>query len=100
MEIIMSDRKKLIFATGNQGKMNEIRMIMADLNLELLSLKDLNMDINIEENGKTFEENALKKAKEIFEKTKIPCIADDSGIEIEEYNRMARCVNSKIFRRR
>lgn len=79
----MSDRKKLIFATGNQGKMNEIRMIMADLNLELLSLKDLNMDINIEENGKTFEENAIIKAKTICELTGEMVLADDSGLEVD-----------------
>lgn len=79
----MSDRKKLIFATGNQGKMNEIRMIMADLNLELLSLKDLNMEINIEENGKTFEENAIIKAKTICELTGEMVLADDSGLEVD-----------------
>ena len=89
---------KIVVATHNEGKLKEIKEILN--NEEVVSLKEINCNIEVEENGKTFEENALKKAKEIFEKTKIPCIADDSGIEIEEYNRMARCVNSKIFRRR
>ena len=50
--------KKVIFATGNQGKMKEIREILGDLDIELLSLKDAGIDADIVEDGKTFEENA------------------------------------------
>ena len=57
--------KKVIFATGNQGKMKEIREILGDLDIELLSLKDAGIDADIVEDGKTFEENAQIKAKTI-----------------------------------
>ena len=70
--------KKIIVATNNLGKLKEIRAILD--NYEVISLKDLNLNIDIVEDGKTFEENALKKAKEVFKITKIPAIADDSGL--------------------
>ena len=56
---------KIIVATGNEGKMVEIRNILKDLDIELLSLKDANIDVDVEENGKTFEENAIIKAEAI-----------------------------------
>lgn len=74
---------KLIFATTNEGKMKEIRMILADLGMEILSLKDLNINVEIEENGKTFEENAIIKAKAICEITGEMVLADDSGLEVD-----------------
>ena len=70
--------KKILAATNNVGKLKEIKEILKDF--EILSLKDINCEIEVEEDGKTFEENSIKKAKEIFEITKIPCISDDSGI--------------------
>ena len=75
--------KRMIFATTNEGKMREIRMIMADLGLEILSLKDLGIKVDIEENGKTFEENAIIKAKAICEMTGEMVLADDSGLEVD-----------------
>lgn len=74
---------KIIFATTNEGKMKEIRMILADLGMEILSLKDLNIDVDIEEDGKTFEENAIIKAKVICELTGEMVLADDSGLEVD-----------------
>jgi len=79
----MSSKKKIIFATTNEGKMKEIRMIMEDLNIELLSLKDAGIHADIEENGKTFEENAVIKAKAICELTGEMVLADDSGLEVD-----------------
>ena len=70
----------MIFASNNQGKISEIKKIFNDY--EILSLKDVNIDIDIKENGNTYYENALIKAKKIYELTKIPTIADDSGLEI------------------
>ena len=61
--------KKVIFATGNQGKMKEIREILGDLDIELLSLKDAGIQADIVEDGKTFEENAQIKAKTICDLT-------------------------------
>lgn len=72
---------KIILATNNEGKLKEIKEILSKF--EIISLKEINIDVEIKEDGETFEENASKKAKYIYEKTKIPCIADDSGLEIE-----------------
>lgn len=79
---------KVIFATGNQGKMKEIRLIMEDLQLEVLSMKEAGIEIDIEENGHTFEENAMIKADAIANETKHAIIlADDSGLEIDYLNK-------------
>ena len=78
---------RMIFATTNEGKMKEIRMIMADLGMEILSLKDLGIKVDIEENGTTFEENAIIKAKAICEMTGEMVIADDSGLEVDYMNK-------------
>ena len=57
--------KKLIFATGNENKMKEIRMILADCGYEILSMKEAGIQADIVEDGKTFEENAIIKAEAI-----------------------------------
>ena len=77
---------KLIFATGNEGKMKEIRLILEDMGLEILSLKDADVHADIEENGSTFEENAVIKAKAVMERTGELVLADDSGLEIDYLN--------------
>ena len=64
--------KKIIFATGNQHKMEEIKSIMADLPYEILSMKEAGISIDIEENGTTFEENSLIKARAIMNIAHIP----------------------------
>ena len=74
---------KIIFATGNEGKMNEVRMILEDLGLPVLSLKDAGITADVEENGTTFEENAQIKAKAIMEMTGALVLADDSGLEVD-----------------
>jgi len=79
---------KMIFATGNQGKMKEIRMVMEDLGMEILSMKEAGLDMDIEENGTTFEENALIKAHVIAERAKDAIVlADDSGLEVDYLNK-------------
>lgn len=77
---------KLIFATQNKGKAVEVKNIFKDYNYEIITLSDLNNDIDIEESGSTFIDNALIKAKTIYEIYKIPVIADDSGLEVEQLN--------------
>lgn len=74
---------KIIFATGNQGKMKEIRMILQDLGVEICSLKDMNIEVDIVEDGSTFEENAIIKAKTICDMTGEMVLADDSGLEVD-----------------
>lgn len=78
---------KIIFATGNEGKMREIRDIMADLDVELLSMKEAGIKLDIVEDGKTFEENALIKARAICKLAGEMVLADDSGLEIDYLNK-------------
>lgn len=75
--------KKIIFATGNAGKLREIREIMADSNVEVLSMKEAEIYVDIVEDGTTFEGNALIKAKTIAEHTDAIVLADDSGLEVD-----------------
>ena len=79
--------KKIIFATGNQDKMREIREILGDLDTEILSLKDAGIVLDVEENGTTFEENAMIKARAAAEKTDAIVLADDSGLELDCLNK-------------
>ena len=81
----MSER--IVFATGNQDKMKEIRMILSDLNMEIVSMKDAGIVLDIEENGTTFEENAIIKAKAVADYTQDIVLADDSGLEIDFLNK-------------
>ncbi len=79
---------KIVFATGNENKMKEIRMILADLGMEILSMKEAGICVDVVEDGNTFEENAAKKATEIA-KLADDCVvlADDSGLEIDYLNK-------------
>ena len=79
--------KRIIFATGNQGKMKEIKMILGDVDVEVLSLKEAGIEADIVEDGATFEENAVIKAKTIMEMTGDIVLADDSGLEIDYLNK-------------
>lgn len=75
--------KRLIFATGNQGKMREIREILGDCIPEILSMKEAGIDVDIIEDGKTFEENALIKARAVSKAGNIMAMADDSGLVVD-----------------
>ncbi len=75
--------RKIIFATGNEGKMKEIRMILEDMEVEVLSLKQAGIEVDIEETGKTFQENAILKAKIVSQICGEIVLADDSGLEID-----------------
>lgn len=86
-------RHKIIFATGNEGKMREVRMILADLGLEVLSMKEAKAVCDVEENGKTFGENAEIKARAVWEKARAVwnneghvVLADDSGLVVDYLN--------------
>ncbi len=83
---------KIIFATGNAGKMKEIRMIMADLNIEVQSMKEADIQAEIVEDGETFDENAKIKAQAIAQELRARgeraiVLADDSGLEIDYLNK-------------
>ncbi len=77
---------QLLFFSNNKNKIIEIRKIFKKFNLKLLSLRDLDISDEPAENGRTFEENAKIKSDFGFNKTGIPCFADDSGICIESLN--------------
>lgn len=79
--------RQLIFATGNEGKLKEIRRILEDLDVEVLSLKEAGIQVEIEENGSTFTENAIIKATEIMKLTGLLTLADDSGLEVDCLNK-------------
>ena len=80
-------KNKIIFATGNVGKVKEIRMIMSDLDVEVLSMKEAGISIDIEEDGTTYEENALIKARAVAACTDAIVMADDSGLEVDALNK-------------
>ncbi|WP_300382182.1 XTP/dITP diphosphatase [Clostridium sp.] len=84
--------KKLILASNNNGKIEEMKILLKDINIEVFSLKEMGIDIDVVEDGKTFEENAKKKCSEIYEElirrkeSNFMVIADDSGLEVAFLN--------------
>ncbi len=84
------ENKKLgqaVIATENKHKLKEIGAILKDFNLEVLSIKDVGLEgLEVTEDGSTFEENALIKARAVMEKTGKLAIADDSGLEVDILN--------------
>lgn len=77
---------KMLVATNNKHKLEEIRDILKKINIEVISLQDAGIDIDVEETGETFIENSLIKARELRKHTTLPVIADDSGLEVFALN--------------
>ena len=80
-------KRKVIFATSNEGKMKEVRSILEDLNVEVLSMKEAGIFIDVVEDGTTFEENAAIKATAIQRECGEIVLADDSGLEVDYLNK-------------
>ena len=78
---------KIVFATGNKGKVKEIQMILADLGAEIVTMKEEGIQADVDENGTTYEENAMIKAREVAKYTDYIVMADDSGLEIDYLNK-------------
>ena len=76
---------KIVFATNNKHKLEEIRSILGE-SIEVLSLKDIGCDVDIPETGTTLEENALQKAQYIYDNYNISVFADDTGLEVDALN--------------
>ena len=77
---------KIVFATANEGKVKEIKEILGDFPIEVVSMKEMGITADIEENGTTFEENSLIKARALAKLTGLPALADDSGLEVDYLN--------------
>lgn len=77
---------KVVLASKNKHKLAEISKITEKFNIELVLQSDLGVDIDVEENGSSFEENSLIKAKAVMEATGLPALADDSGIAVDALN--------------
>ena len=77
---------KIVFATANEGKVKEIKEILKDFPIEVVSMKEMGITADIEENGTTFEENSLIKARALAKLTGLPALADDSGLEVDYLN--------------
>jgi XTP/dITP diphosphohydrolase len=80
-------KRKLVVSTGNSHKVYEIRKILADLDIEVLSKNDIGLEkFDVVEDGLTLEENSVKKARELAERTNFMVIADDSGLFVDSLN--------------
>lgn len=77
---------EILLATNNNGKVKEMKDILSDLGVSVYSLKDKNIDIYVVEDGETFEENSVKKAKEICKVSSMITVADDSGLVVDYLN--------------
>ena len=80
-------KRKVIFATSNAGKMKEVRSILEDLDVEVLSMKEAGIFVEVVEDGSTFEENATIKATAIQKECGEIVLADDSGLEVDFLNK-------------
>ena len=79
---VIGRKQKLVMASGNFGKLKEMRLLLGD-KFDVVSMKELGLDPDIDENGETFEENAMIKANALMQLTGCACIADDSGLEVD-----------------
>ncbi len=77
---------KVVLASKNQHKLVEISKIMEKLDIQLVLQSELGVDIDVEETGKTFEENSFLKAEAVMKATGLPALADDSGIAVDALN--------------
>lgn len=90
--------KQIIVASTNRGKIKEIQAMLKDINIEVLAMNEvLEQAIEIEENGKTFKENALIKAQTIANIVNKPVLADDSGLEVDAMDRQPGIYSARFL---
>ena len=77
---------KMILASNNKGKLREMRELLADMDIEVLSQREAGLDFEVDETGTTFEENSYLKAKAVTDASGLPAVADDSGLVVEYLN--------------
>jgi XTP/dITP diphosphohydrolase len=90
---------KILLATTNEGKVRELRQLLKDkdLDIEILSLKDMDKKLEVEEDKETFLENAIKKATSYAKFYKLPVIAEDSGLEVDALNGLPGIYSARFF---
>lgn len=79
--------KTIIFATQNKDKVKEVKQIMSDMTINIITMQEAGIDIDVVEDGETFEANAIKKAEEIMKISGQIVMADDSGLEIDHFDK-------------
>ena len=90
--------KEIIVASNNQGKIKEIKAMLNDIDIEVLSMKDvLEQELEIEETGTTFKENALIKAQTIANIVNKPVLADDSGLEVDALDKQPGIYSARFL---
>ena len=90
--------KEIIVASTNQGKIKEIKAMLKDIDIEVLSMKDvLEQELEIEETGTTFKENALIKAQTIANIVNKPVLADDSGLEVDALDKQSGIYSARFL---
>lgn len=90
-------KEKIIFATNNKDKMKEVKAILSDLDYQIVSLEEAGISVELIEDGNTFEENAIIKAKTIMEFTGEIVMADDSGIEIDAFDKQPGIYSARFL---
>lgn len=90
---------EIFIATANEHKVAEFKAMLEPLGYQIKSLKDLDENVEIEENGQTFEENALIKARYVAKRYYVPAISDDSGLEIDALNKQPGIYSARFLGR-
>lgn len=88
---------KIIFATKNVGKVKEVKLLLRELNVQVVTMTEAGIDVDVIEDGETFEENAIKKAKEIMEISGCLVLSDDSGLEVDYLNKQPGVYSARFM---
>lgn len=88
---------KIIFATKNAGKVKEVKLMLEELDAEVVTMTEAGIDIDVIEDGETFEDNAIKKAKEIMQASGCLVLSDDSGLEVDYLNKQPGVYSARFM---
>lgn len=88
---------KIIFATKNAGKVKEVKLMLEELDAEVVTMTEAGIDIDVVEDGETFEDNAIKKAKEIMQVSGCIVLSDDSGLEVDYLNKQPGVYSARFM---
>ncbi|MEA5085406.1 MAG: XTP/dITP diphosphatase [Lachnospiraceae bacterium] len=88
---------KIIFATKNAGKVKEVKLMLEELDAEVVTMTEAGINIDVVEDGETFEDNAIKKAKEIMQASGCLVLSDDSGLEVDYLNKQPGVYSARFM---